>query len=134
MEFNAANQVHIPSLGVSHAIKCRTTQSSKLGLMTMVLGADGARIPGVWLITSRGWAALRGEPVPASVVSFRNEIQERFPDKTITLGGALQTHKEKVEAALARGINPRSDYRNEITGYDAAMWVNIHSVAQGRLI
>lgn len=121
LEFNAANQVRIPELPVSHAVRCRTTQSSKLGLITAVKTASGRRVPGTWLITRRGWQALRGDPVPWRVKVWRNRIIER-PEETITINQALKSHTDYVERTIAKGRKPREDQREAVRSFNPQEW------------
>lgn len=117
--FTEANAVHVPSLDASLAVRCRTTMCSKLGLVAKLKkkNREGkeVQIPGTWAITSRGWAALRGERVPRKVVVWHGKIQER-PDETTTLGEALRTHAEK----LRRPSRAKEEAQN--TAYEPAEW------------
>lgn len=71
--FTEANKVHINSEeNIPHDAKGQTGIASALGLIAPV---DG--MPGHWAITTRGWAGLRGEPVPAWVELFRGAIVGR---------------------------------------------------------
>lgn len=76
--FSDANQVHVVSQDFHDCVRHRTTQCRTLGLIAKVKGENGRhdREKG-WLITARGFAALRGEMVPAEVSVFRNTITER---------------------------------------------------------
>ena len=68
LEFTVANQIHVQSLsGATYAMKSRTTQMSNLGLIAKLLNDEKRHIGGTWVITRRGWAALRGERVPKMV-------------------------------------------------------------------
>lgn len=101
MPFTEANKVHVPSMAdLSLAIRCRTTQCSKLGLVAKAKKGE-KHIPGTWIVTARGWKALRGEDVPATVEVFRKQITERPDDLT-----------NATKIALAAG------YR-----YETAEWV-----------
>lgn len=82
LSFTEANQVHTPTLAATDAIRHRTTKCAKLGLVAKVLGADGKQVQGYWVITARGFAFLRGEPVPRQVAVWRRKIQERFQETT----------------------------------------------------
>lgn len=118
MDFTVANQIHVPSLSVSHAVKCRTTQCAKLGLVAKIHGKASR---GVWAITKRGFAALRGEPVPSEVSVFRNEITERY-EEMITFAEAKRVHAEAVESAILRGKDPTRDHRKDLEGYREEEW------------
>ena len=90
VSFTEANKIHIPSLPVSSNVSKRMTISSKLGLIAKYK-VNGHQQAGMWVITARGWAALRGESVPARVSEFRGQITERF-DETTTIADALKTY------------------------------------------
>lgn len=90
MQFKEANQVHLQSeLNTYYSVSSRSTQCSKLGLITKVLHEDGSHnTKAGWLITARGFALLRGEAVPKKVRVFRNKIEDRF-DELITIHEAF---------------------------------------------
>lgn len=89
--FTEANMVRVQLLNTSYSIKCRTTIASKLGLISQVINKETKRrMPGQWLVTTRGWEALRGEKVPKRVKVWRCHIEERFGELT-TLKEALST-------------------------------------------
>lgn len=101
-----ANRVHVQSLdGIDYAMKSRTTLASKLGLIAKYRDENKKHVRGTWLITARGFAALRNESVPKKVVIFRSKIMERS-DETTTLSEASKDYKdgEWVEiAGYAKG-------------------------------
>lgn len=131
MDFTIANQVRIPELEVTHALKCRTTQAAKLGLIAQLMKGK-KRVPGVWVITSRGWDALAGKPVPAKVKVWRKKIEERF-DETITMAAALKSHTDYVAAQIKKGREPKQDYRSDATAFNPADWFEF-GIHQGRLV
>lgn len=133
LQFTEANQVHVPSLPVSLAVQCRTTISSKLGLIAKVKTARGTQARGVWCITERGYAALKGDPVPAMVKVWRGKIEERF-ENVITLAGAFQVHREGIEKAIAQNRKPKHDYRTDFADYNAGVWYEVGGNAVGRLL
>lgn len=120
-DFTRSNQVLVPMLPVSHATKCRTTQSAKLGLIAQLLTKKGKRVPGCWVITKRGWHALRGDPVPKRVKVWRKRIEERF-EETITIEQALKSHSDYVEARMRKGFKPKDDQREAVRSFDPADW------------
>lgn len=132
LEFTIANQIHVPSLGTTLAIRCRTTQCSKLGLVAKVKNANGKQARGMWLITERGWKALGGYAVPAQVKVFRNRIEERS-DELITLEQAFQVHRDAVEASIMRAKAIKTDYRAEIRDYSPSDWVGFGGIHEGNL-
>ena len=135
ISFNQANQVHVPSLKVSLSVRCRTTICSKLGLITKVKNEKGRHVRGVWLITERGWKALRGESVPSFVKVFRGKIEERF-DQTTTMQDVFNGSKNRLEGIIRdkAKIDEHYDYRSEINDYRASDWVIVGGVHQGVLL
>lgn len=133
--FTEANMVHVQStLNKYYSVASRTTQCAKLGLIAKVKNPDGThdREEG-WLITSRGWAFLRGEEVPAKIESFRNHIIEHFEER-ITIDQAFQKHRDLVDRTLKRGKEPKSDYRAAIGSYRASDWFDVGRVVDGKTI
>lgn len=118
LPFTEANKVHVPTLQASHAIKCRTTQSSKLGLIVQERNESGRRVGGTWIITRRGWQALRGEAVPKQVSVWRGKIEERCTDMT-TLREALTIHRRSPR----RG--PESVLSGALAEYDPSRYVEM---------
>lgn len=133
MDFTTANQVHVPSLSTTLAIRCRTTQCSKLGLVAKLRNHKGKHVPGVWVITGRGWGAIQGDEVPKRVRVWRGRIEERTDEKT-TISEAFRMHREKVEDLIKRHKTPKSDYRQILDGYDPQEWVNFGGLHQGNLL
>lgn len=108
--FTEANQVHVVSMRGSDAVRHATSQARTLGLIAKVTTVEGKHdTKKGWLITRRGWAALRNEPVPAEVMVFRNRIVEvdgapEAPTTTLgevmsKSGGGLYTPEEWVASA-----------------------------------
>ena len=133
--FSEANAVHLQTeLNRYYSVPSRSTQCAKLGLITKVLNAQGKhdRRRG-WLITTRGWDFLRGQPVPSQVKVFRNQIEERF-DTTITISQAFQVHRDLVQRAHMNHKNPRNDYTAELDTYRPSDWFEVAGVQQGALL
>ncbi len=135
--FTEANDVRVQNLLLSLSQKCRTTQAAKLGLIAKVTSPSGRHVPGHWLITSRGWAALRNEPVPARVVTFRNRIVERHTEEMITLSEVLDTRKSKVEQALKEHKDVGAQDLAVIADRDNWLqnpWFHVAGLAEGKLL
>ena len=133
--FEEANRVHVQSeVSASYAVKSRTTYCAKLGLIAKVKNGAGEhdRRRG-WLITSRGWAFLRGEAVPEHVTVFRNEIEERT-DELITMGDVFRLYAHNTEKNIARGKYLKENHVREISEYDRADWVDFAGPQQGKLL
>lgn len=126
IDFTLANQVRVPELPTSHAVKCRTTQSAKLGLIAQLKNKEGKRVSGVWVITKRGFEALKGTPVPRKVKVWRKKIEERF-EETITIEQALKSHTEYVQQTIRKGKNPKEDHREVVKEYNATEWFEFAS-------
>lgn len=104
-DFTQANKFHISKMPeLSHTEKCKSTQARHLGLIAKV---DG--LANHWAITTRGFAFLRNEPVPAWVKVWRNEIIDRpeESDKT-TLTAVLQKRQQEV------AWSPQDFYEQEL--------------------
>lgn len=101
MPFSEANKVHVQKeLNQYYSVASRTTQCSKLGLITKVLHPDGSHNQKAgWLITRRGFQFLAGKPVPRRVQTFRNKITERF-DETTTFDQVLTDTSSNDERVL----------------------------------
>lgn len=111
--FTEANQVHVNAdERIPHNARNMTGIASALGLIAPVQNKEAH-----WLITSRGFAALRGEAVPAWVLTFRDEIIERATE-TVTFAEAMQRRKDPEE----RGV------------YDPNEWVEITSFHQSPVL
>lgn len=133
-DFTKANAIHVPTIGdISLAVRCRTTQCSKLGLIAKLKNAKGKHVSGMWVITSRGWAALAGRPVPRRVRVFRGEIQERFGDEVITIQDAFMSHRTTVKELMDARKDPKNDYRMYIADYNHNDWVEYAGVQEGKL-
>lgn len=119
MSFRDANQVHVVSQDFHDCVRHRTTQCRTLGLIAKVKTEKGThdRDKG-WLITARGFAALRGERVPAEVTVFRNTIEERTDIKT-TLDEVFNTYK--------------GENRSLVGERDPYEWVNFGKLHEGAM-
>lgn len=135
MTFNEANQIHVQSMnGPTYAMKSRTTQMAKLGLIAKVK-RDGKHVGGTWLITARGWDALAGQPVPKRVESFQNEIISR-DDEMITMKQVFQNWSNKKAELQKKGKTVKNDYTDEVKLYidNLEEWVHYGQPQQGGMI
>lgn len=134
LPFTDANKIKVQSLEeASYAMKSRTTQMAKLGLIAKVATPEGKQVPGMWLITRRGFSALHGNPVPKSVRVWRNKIEART-EETVTLQEVFSGYTNKVEATLKRNKEPKSDYRGHIADYRREEWYGYGEIHDGKLI
>lgn len=129
MSFTDANKVHAPSLRVSNTVSKRITQCDYLGFVKQ---PENLRRTGYWVITTWGFKALRGEPVPAWVKYWNGKLIERS-EATITLGAMFDVHKEQVRKAIAHSKKVRSDHVAEIGDYDPKEWAEHAGIAEGTL-
>lgn len=90
--FSLVNKVHLTKAIPNANLVNRSTIASKLGLIAKVKN-NGKHVRGMWLITARGWAALRGDGVPQCVSVFRGKITERT-DGRITIADALRSYPD----------------------------------------
>ena len=131
MSFTEANQIHLPTvIGLPYTLKSRQTINSKLGLIAKKTEA-GRQKHGTWVITSRGWSALRGEPIQASVKVFRGQILERN-EETTTIQAVFDAYRTKKKEQSMKGKTSREYY--PVDSYDRDEWVHIAGYHQGNLI
>lgn len=112
MGFTEANQVHLQKdISVDYTTASSQTQARFLGLIAKVTDDEGKHlIEKGWLITRRGFDFLNNEPVPKSVVAFRNEIVER-PEGTTTIQEIFTRNNEDYDVtehyavySIAKGV------------------------------
>lgn len=122
--FTEANKTHIPTLETSDAIRHSVTRASYLGL---VVQPEDISQSGHWIITTWGWKALRGEPIPRSVKYWEGRLISRS-EETTTLGEMFRTHVDLVRRASEQQKKVRSDYTGAISEYDPAEWRELGEV------
>ena len=132
MDFTEANKVHVTTLEVSDAVRHRTTKCSKLGL-TAKFKIDNRQIRGTWVITKRGFEALRGVDIPTGTIVWRGKIIDRSSERT-TFGAIcagyilrMQGYEQKHNKA------PKDDRRNEMGTYNPNEWVDFAGYHDGNL-
>jgi len=134
LDFTEANKVRVQKLDTqTYAMKSRTTKMSKLGLVAKLIGEKGRQVPGTWVITKRGFDALKGRRVPKSVRVWKGRIEERN-EETITLSQAFDSYRKKVEQIIRRNKNSKADYRNYFEDYRQEEWYTIGGIHEGKLI
>lgn len=126
--FTAANQVHLPTLGASHATIKRNTKCDYLGFVKQ---PENWRGTGMWLITRWGWKALRGEQVPARVKYWEGNLIGRS-DEMVTLDQMFQKHANLVHSAIQKRKAVRTDHRASFEGYNPAEWSEFAGVVDGQ--
>ena len=132
MAFTEANKIHVVSMEAPDYTRHRTTQAAKLGLIAKVK-LDGVhnRKEG-WVITKRGFDALRGYGVPSWVKMWREEIIERSETR-VTLDQVFAGYDERTTDQILKGKIVK-DYRQHVSDYDPMEWVNFGNVHQGEMI
>jgi hypothetical protein len=88
----------------------------------------------MWVITRRGWSALRGEMIPEGVKVWRNRILDHLGEQT-NMYKVMHQYQDKIAATKHKGkdINQEADYIKKINFYDANEWVQWGEAQQGRL-
>lgn len=136
--FTEANQIKVHDLTVSYSAKSRTTQMSKLGLVAQLQSPSKngktVNVPGIWVITTAGWNALKGAPVRKRVAVWRGIIQDRFEDETITLEEAFTINREKVDDLVRRNKKVKMDYRFIAESYNPHAWLQFGETVKGVLL
>ena len=134
LDFTTANSIYVPSLDTTDACRHRTTMCSKLGLVAKHLNPKtGKQMIGRWVITTRGWAAMRGERVPSRVQVWRGNIEERYED-TATLQEVFDGYSQRVAERIKAGKELDNDYRDELRDYDPKEWYTSGGYHQGELL
>jgi len=132
MDLTQANQIHVPTLETTDAIRHRTTQASKLGLIAKTRRPGRkTQVPGTWSVTKRGFAALRGERVPAEVTCWRKEIEERS-DKTTTLSEVFNRAAQDMRQRMKQG--KKSDPEKLSVTYAPSDYYHIGEAHQGKIL
>jgi hypothetical protein len=132
-DFTLANRISVSSEKfILHAAKCQTSRASKLGLIAKHK-ENNKPADGKWVITARGWAALRGEPVPRKVLVFRGKILDRG-DEVVTMDEIFASYNKKVADMVSRKRSVKNDWRNECSDYNSNEWVVVGGIHQGTLI
>ncbi len=113
MDFTTANQVHRKQITGGYTVASQFTIAAKLGLIAKVMKKTGEKsvhdTEKGWLITARGFAFLKGQPVPARVMVFRNKIQDR-PDALITIQEIYAGEFTKYDQSISMGIEIERQY------------------------
>lgn len=121
ISFTEANKIHLQTeLNDYYSVPSRSTQCAKLGLIAKVLNDDGTHdSQSGWLLTRRGFACLRDEPVPKSVVSFRNKIVDRTSEMT-TMSQIYEDYNKRYEDKKKEG-----EYSSEIRKHNPKDWFTV---------
>lgn len=125
--FTEANRVHCPTLQVSDAVRHKTTRCAKLGLIAKYL-KNGKQVKGMWVITRRGFAALKGDEIPNGIIVWRGQTIER-PDITTTFNQVRSRYKTKVE----KNKQSKDNYHSEVMNYDQNEWIGFDKLHDGTL-
>lgn len=126
MGFTEANKVRVSSENIHHTQKCRTTKCSKLGLIAKAGNAE-------WSVTTRGWEAMRGMPVPKVRVTFRGQIIDR-PEDVTTFAQIIGEYRSSQALKARKGKVLKHDHRRQFDDYDPSEWVEIAGNHQGNLL
>jgi len=122
-DFTFANQIKIHDLDTTYAVKSRTTIARYHGLVAKLKNASGRHVAGTWVITKRGFEALRGLPVQEHVVIYRGQIYERAENETTTLEKAFNHYGDEIRRKISKGKAPNEDYRTITDTYSSADFV-----------
>jgi len=131
--FTEANKIRVNAEGsIGHVLKNNTSIARTLGLIAKYKDKS-AGSGALWVVTARGWAALRGEPIPAQVVVFRNQIIEHT-DETTTFAAVFAGNTEKARELEKRNKHIKVDRRFDYADYDPTRYVEIAGMQQGALL
>jgi len=133
LDFPTANSVQITSLDITDGCQDQKTAAAKLGLIAKHLNSKtGKQIIGRWVITTRGWRAMRGERVPSRVQVWRENIEERYTD-TATLSEVFAQYSQRLEEDFKVGKQLSYDYRVVLSNYDPKEWQTSGGYQEGQL-
>lgn len=121
--------VHVPSLTVSHAIKCRTTKAQYFGFIQKHR-IKGKHAGGMWKLTHKGEEAIANQQVTASITVWRDEVIDWSGETTV--GAVFAEYRKKIQDRKDRGIMSRDDYSQYVD--DALKWYSVAGYQQGKLI
>lgn len=71
---SGVNDVDVSTLGLPYSMRTQVSKLRTHGLIARVKNDENAQVAGHWLVTRKGWDWLRGEPLPAKVVVFENQV------------------------------------------------------------
>lgn len=99
LSFTEANKINTSHIDADYTAKSKKTQLSKLGLIAKLL-VNGEHVPSGWVITNRGFSALRGESVPKHAYVINGKLMKMEdgssdPPEMITIGEILSNHNIK---------------------------------------
>ena len=130
--FTDANIIHVPTLPVSDAVRHRTSRCAKLGLIAKYR-KDGQQEKGMWVITRRGFAALRGEEVPTGIIVWRGQTIERKENVT-TFTNEVSNYIIKVEKYIKKhNERPEDSHCADAIKYNQNEWVDFAGYHGGKL-
>jgi hypothetical protein len=125
--FEAAQKVHIPTLDAPDQIRHAATRASYLDLIDQ---PGDMRNSGYWVITARGWAALRGAPIPKAAEYFRKRLVRRS-DETTTIEEMFRTHVETARRAAANRREVETGVPELVERYSPREWTEFAGYAEG---
>lgn len=129
-QFTQANIIHVPTLPISNAARCRTTRCKKLGLIAKY---NGEKSKGKWVITKRGFAALKGEAIPTGIIVWRGETIERA-EKNTTFAQVKKDYITKITNYIEKhNEQPKGGTSAEVMNYESNEWVQFAGTHEGKL-
>jgi len=66
--------IDMETLDLTHTERSQLSKMRQHGLVVQPKDERGVKKPRHWLITTKGWQFLRGEPIPAKVIVFDNQV------------------------------------------------------------
>ena len=66
--------IDMETLDLTHTERSQLSKMRQHGLIVQPKDERGVKKPRHWLITTKGWQFMRGEPIPAKVVVFDNQV------------------------------------------------------------
>ena len=66
--------IDMETLELTHTERSQLSKMRQHGLVVQPTDERGVKKPRHWLVTKKGWQFLRGEPIPAKVIVFDNQV------------------------------------------------------------
>lgn len=119
-------EIDVEKVSVIHHERTQITKLRIHGLIAKVKDEKGHHKARMWLITKKGWAFLKGEPVPRKVVIYNNQVLGH-DGGDVTIGridkDSQDFNKQGITAPEAKAYSdvrtPQKmlEYRAEYLGY-----------------
>lgn len=92
-------QVNFNDIDLAFAEHSQRTKMRQHGLIAKYK-EDGRHVASTWVITTKGWSFLKGDPIPAKVIVYNNQVLGHEPE-TITINRLMDDDIHYEEMAIS---------------------------------